>query len=262
MTPIPSDERAVAVAALHRLQRLVPPVEEILERDWGSEWRDRVATEIGASQPQLHDERQLLRTIAKCPPALRLFPRHGAEDFRRLNRIANEVFHNDGSRWETGKAAMLECTVADLLDAAAPTQIAAVAMPGSALEVWRVRPDGVVEHRWTEPSAASWTDWRDFHDTRDCRALAAVSYGRNHIELFMLDAAHQTHHRWWQVTREHPNGAWFPWTPLFSGQRVSGPLSAASRHPGHILLVASSLDGEPVRAWRKDDGSWQGWHAF
>ena len=125
------------------------------------------------------------------------------------------------------------------------------------LELFALRNDGSLWHRWQEKPRSGWSEWSEFG--KPCRELAVDRNKDGRLEVFVMDGD-QAWHRW-QVRR---NAGWGDWHTLGAALPGVVQLETAENPDGRLEVFARRNNGEIWHIWqdRKQAGGWSAWHLF
>jgi hypothetical protein len=122
------------------------------------------------------------------------------------------------------------------------------------LELWAVRGDGALCHRWT--AAGSWSEWftPDLPDGVAVRSVAAGSRwtGDQHVVFAAADGS-----VWARDWRE---AGWTGWEPC--GISRVRQICLASGGTGHLEYWAVQDSGVIVHRWWEAEGRWSDWYVM
>ena len=123
------------------------------------------------------------------------------------------------------------------------------------LELFRVRFDGEVQHRWQKERNGDWSAWTTLGGT----FVPGVAVGlgaRGDLEVFAVD---QTHNLNWSRQIRVGTDVWSKWNVL--GSNVCAPVAVERDVDGRLEIFAT--DAESLRAMHRwqtnDNGGWSQW---
>lgn len=122
------------------------------------------------------------------------------------------------------------------------------------LEVFGLRADGELWHRWQLRPRSGWSEWESLGGGNQLIAVGRNRDGR--LEVFSV-AGDQLWHRW-QV---RANGGWSDWTTLGSAVGGIRQLAVGKNWDGRLEVFARRQSGEIVHIWqdRRGAGGWSDW---
>ena len=123
------------------------------------------------------------------------------------------------------------------------------------LEVFRVGPDGVLQHRWQKKSNGDWSAWSSLGASFE-PDVAVATNGKGEMEVFAVERGSRQLLRIHQVGSNSPD--WSTWATIGGG--VAPPLAVAQNADGRIEVFALGLDGLTLKHfWQTDAaGGWSG----
>lgn len=122
------------------------------------------------------------------------------------------------------------------------------------LEVFWIGPNNEVLYRWWL-SSQGWSDVESWAEP-EAVYLTAVSQEAGDEVLFGLAPNGRVWYRIWEV---NPQGWHLAGKVRWIDGVVCGPLTAASRGPGMIELVAFDAQGRPCHCWTEGEMKWAAW---
>jgi hypothetical protein len=130
---------------------------------------------------------------------------------------------------------------------------------GHHLELFRVTPEGRIEHRWfprtEDRDDPYWSGWVDFPFRGRAVDVAAVSAWPEHLEVFVLDAEGKVWNRfWWLEGRWNPDSFRYLGKPFASAQATA--IAAASWAVGHMDVQVEAVDRRVRNIWY-DGNRWR-----
>jgi ligand-binding sensor domain-containing protein/signal transduction histidine kinase len=126
------------------------------------------------------------------------------------------------------------------------------------LEVFRVRADGEIQHRWEKPASGDWSSWSGL-GAPFLPGIAVTTNGQGQLTVYAVSSTNQS---LWERHQIVTNGVeWSGWenrggtlqSPVAVGRNAVGELQVFGVNPdGNVVTCSPSADGGPK--WRQLGG--------